>query len=264
MTPTEAVRDGYDEIQHVNFLFLNFSPGCRHPHAGAVHRRRRARRRARPRVAGRCKRLHRACCKERNTVSRPDRHRLRGPVHRPRRARCARAWRRSPTACRRQVRRSLLGGGLPVPPGKDAALPRLLPRLLAMVRLLHDAGHPDRRGHRLASPASTSTASSSSTCQAGIPAPEVLRIATLGAARVMKLDERPRHDRPRQARRPDPGRRRPDAEHQRHPPRRPHRQGRHDLRPGGALPDARRQTGGVKGGRRRIPQGSLDFSTPPG
>ena len=58
---------------------------------------------------------------------------------------------------------------------------------LALVRLLHDEGIPIVAGTDDLAGA-TLHRELENYVQAGIPAPEVLRIATLGAARVMKLD----------------------------------------------------------------------------
>ena len=88
-----------------------------------------------------------------------------------------------------QVRRGFLTGGLPVPEGKDQLFRDSFANMVRMVRMLHDAGVPIVAGtdglagfalHR----------ELELYVQAGIPAPEVLRIATLGAATVMHRDDR--------------------------------------------------------------------------
>jgi imidazolonepropionase-like amidohydrolase len=86
-----------------------------------------------------------------------------------------------------QVRRSLLSGGLPVPAGRDQRYRDSFQALLKMVKTLYDAGVPIVAG-------TDSTAGFALHRElelyvaAGIPAPRVLQIATLGAARVMKRD----------------------------------------------------------------------------
>jgi imidazolonepropionase-like amidohydrolase len=86
-----------------------------------------------------------------------------------------------------QVRRGLLGGGLPVPEGKDQRFRDSFQALLKMVKTLSDAGIPIVAG-------TDSTAGFALHRElelyvaAGIPAPRVLQMATLGAARVMKRD----------------------------------------------------------------------------
>ncbi|HEX7114691.1 MAG TPA: amidohydrolase family protein [Steroidobacter sp.] len=82
-----------------------------------------------------------------------------------------------------QVRRGFLGGGLPIPEGMEERYKASARTLLDMVRLLYDSGIPIVAGtdglagfalHR----------ELELYVEAGIPAPEVLRIATLDAARV--------------------------------------------------------------------------------
>ncbi|MFL6208999.1 MAG: amidohydrolase family protein [Pyrinomonadaceae bacterium] len=86
-----------------------------------------------------------------------------------------------------QVRRGLLSGGLPVPEGKDQRFRDSFQALLKMVKTLYDAGIPIVAG-------TDSTAGFALHRElelyvaAGIPAPKVLQMATLGAARVMKRD----------------------------------------------------------------------------
>jgi imidazolonepropionase-like amidohydrolase len=82
-----------------------------------------------------------------------------------------------------QVRRRLLAGGLPVPEGKDERYRESARALLRMVKLLYDAGVPivsgtdDLPGFALHRELELYA-------EAGIPAPDVLRIGTLGSARV--------------------------------------------------------------------------------
>ncbi len=86
-----------------------------------------------------------------------------------------------------QVRRGLLSGGLPVPEGKDERYRESTKALLRMIKMLYDAGVPLVAGtdsfagfalHR----------ELELYAEAGIPPAEVLRIATIGAARVLKRD----------------------------------------------------------------------------
>jgi imidazolonepropionase-like amidohydrolase len=86
-----------------------------------------------------------------------------------------------------QVRRGGLRGGLPVTAENDARYRASFEALLRLVGMLHRAGVPLVAGtdalagfalHR----------ELENYVRAGIPAPEVLQIATLGAARIMKRD----------------------------------------------------------------------------
>ncbi|HEX9944896.1 MAG TPA: amidohydrolase family protein [Thermoanaerobaculia bacterium] len=184
MTAGQAVREGFDEIHHVNFLFLNFLSG--------VDTRTPARFTA---VAEHAAELDlgsapvRAFLKllaERNVVVDPtvtvyeDRFTGRPGEIGPSMA---------PVASRLpfQVRRKLLGGNLPVPEGKERRYRDSFRALLAMVRALHDAGIPIVAGTD--GPAGFALHRElEHYVKAGLPAAEVLKIATLGAARVMKHD----------------------------------------------------------------------------
>jgi imidazolonepropionase-like amidohydrolase len=87
-----------------------------------------------------------------------------------------------------QVRRSLLVGGLPVPEGKDALYRESRQAMHAMVKLLYDSGVtivPGTDGL----PGFTLHRELELYVQAGIPAADVLRLATLGSAKVAKLDK---------------------------------------------------------------------------
>jgi len=86
-----------------------------------------------------------------------------------------------------QIRRGLLIGGLPVPEGKDERYRASAKALLRMVKMLHDAGVPIVAGtDSLAGFALHRELELYN--EAGIPANEVLKLATIGAARIMKRD----------------------------------------------------------------------------
>jgi imidazolonepropionase-like amidohydrolase len=87
-----------------------------------------------------------------------------------------------------QVRRAFIGGEIPVPDGMDQRYGDSYAAMLRMVKAMYDAGvqvvagtdnMPGFMLHR----------ELELYVQAGIPAPQVLRIATLDAARVMKHDD---------------------------------------------------------------------------
>jgi len=186
MTAEQFVRGGADEIQHANFLMLNFLfevvPDTRTParftavaeHGAEIDP-------SQERV-----RAFLALLKERGTVLDPTlvafetmfvgRKGEISPAH-------------SEIAARMppQVRRSFLSGGLPIPAGKESLYRASYRAMLRMVKAAHDAGIPivagtdDLAGFSLARELELYV-------EAGLPAPEVLRIATLGGARVMKMD----------------------------------------------------------------------------
>ncbi|HEX9493556.1 MAG TPA: amidohydrolase family protein, partial [Thermoanaerobaculia bacterium] len=86
-----------------------------------------------------------------------------------------------------QVRRGFLIGGLPVPEGKDARYRASFHKMLQFTKLLYDSGvrivggTDGMGGYQLPHELELYV-------DAGIPAPAVLQIATIGAARVMKHD----------------------------------------------------------------------------
>jgi hypothetical protein len=186
MTATQAVTEGFDEIQHVNFLFLNFwfdsVPDTRGPARFTAV----AQKAAQLDLSSPPVQQFIALLKSHGTVLDPTvnvfeemfvgRPGQMDPVYAPI------ADRLPPV-----VRRGFLGGGLPVPEGMDQRYRDSFAATLKMVKLLHDNGLRILAGTDalagLSYPRELELY-----VQAGIPAPEVLRIATLGAARVMKLD----------------------------------------------------------------------------
>ena len=86
-----------------------------------------------------------------------------------------------------QVRRGLLGGGLPVPPGMDQRYRDSFQAMLRLVGMLYragirvEAGTDAFAGFALHRELELDVA-------AGIPSLDVLQLATLGAARIMKHD----------------------------------------------------------------------------
>jgi len=86
-----------------------------------------------------------------------------------------------------QVRRSVSEGGLPVPPGSEEKYRASAEALLRMVKVLYDSGVTLVAGTDTL-PGFTLHRELEMYVRAGIPAPEVLRIATLNGARVLKRD----------------------------------------------------------------------------
>ncbi|MBL8271754.1 MAG: amidohydrolase family protein [Steroidobacter sp.] len=86
-----------------------------------------------------------------------------------------------------QIRRSLLTGGLPIPAGSEQQYRDSAEAMLKMIKLLYDSGVPLVAGTDDL-PGFTLHRELEIYVQAGIPAPEVLRIATLTAAKVLKRD----------------------------------------------------------------------------
>jgi hypothetical protein len=185
LTAERGVRMGMDEIQHVNFLVLNFaddSVDTRTPARFTVP----ARMAADLDLASPQVRSFVALLRGRHVVVDPTLNAFEGMF-------TARSGEVSPdfapVADRFpvSVRRSVLTGGLPVPEGMDARYRESFRRMVQLVGMLH------REGVQLV--AGTDALSGFQLhrelelyVQAGIPPAEVLYIATLGAARVMKHD----------------------------------------------------------------------------
>jgi imidazolonepropionase-like amidohydrolase len=189
MTAEQFVNDGVDEIQHINFLFLNFFfdqiKDTRGParltfvaqHAAELDL-------SSPRVRGfvdLLRQQHIVCDPtvadfEYKFLARPG---IMAPTYAPMMDRMSVSWQRS-------IRSG--AEGLPVPPGMDARYRESFERMVQMIGILYRSGvtivaGTDGLGF-MALPREFELYVS-----AGIPPAEVLRLDTLGAARVMKRDK---------------------------------------------------------------------------
>jgi imidazolonepropionase-like amidohydrolase len=182
MTADQAVRAGYDEIHHANFLFLNFLfdkvPDTRTPARFTA-------------VAENAATLDLGSEKVLEFVRLLQ---VRGVVVDPtsvtfeelflaRPGVVPDSWTGVADRLPPQVRRGLLAGGLPVPEGGEARTRASFEAMLKMVRLLHE------RGVRIVAGTDgfagfTLPRELELYVRAGIPPAEVLQIATLGAASV--------------------------------------------------------------------------------
>jgi imidazolonepropionase-like amidohydrolase len=88
-----------------------------------------------------------------------------------------------------QVRRGFYGGGLPVPAGMDQRYRDGFGAMLHMVKAMYDAGVPVVAGTDAFPVGFALHHELELYVRAGIPAPDVLRLATIGAARVMHHDD---------------------------------------------------------------------------
>jgi imidazolonepropionase-like amidohydrolase len=185
MTAEQFVRAGADELQHINFVFLNFFDDVKDTRTPArfttVAERAATLDLASPRVQAFAQLL-----KERGVVVDPTVAVFESMfTDRPGVVPAGFA----PIAARLppQVRRGLLVGGLPTTPQNEQRYRDSADALLRMVKLLHDAGVTLVAGTD-SMPGFTLHRELELYVQAGIPAPEVLRIATSGAARVAGRD----------------------------------------------------------------------------
>jgi len=187
MRAEEVVRAGFDELQHANFLFLNFFADVKDTRTPArftaVAERAATLDLSSPEV-----RAFIDLLRERKIVVDPTVS-IFEQMFTARRGTMAAGYVAAADRLPPQVRRGYLTGGLPVPEGKDQTYRDSFANMLRLVRALHDAGVTIVAGtdalagfalHR----------ELELYVQAGIPAPEVLRIATLGAATVMHREDR--------------------------------------------------------------------------
>jgi imidazolonepropionase-like amidohydrolase len=186
MRAEEAVRAGYDEIQHTNFLFLNFWPDVADTRT-PVRFTAVAERAAALDLKSAPVQAFLDLLREKKTVIDPTVSIFEG-MFTSRRGTMSPSYAMIAGRLPPQVRRGFLTGGLPVPEGKDQTYRDSFRNVLAMVKALHDnhipivAGTDAMAGFSLHRELELYV-------QAGIPPAEVLRIATLGAASVMKHDD---------------------------------------------------------------------------
>jgi imidazolonepropionase-like amidohydrolase len=185
MIASQCVKLGFDEIQHVNFLVLNFFPEVKDTQT-------RARLTEPAKLAARLDlnspevQAFARLLKEHGTTLDPtmsvfENDILSRPTEIP--VTYAPIFSRLPT----QVRRGMLSGGLPVPDGMDDTFKQSFATMVKLVGLLYKAGIPIEAGtDSLAG--FTLHRELELDVQAGIPPAEVLKLATLGAARIMKKD----------------------------------------------------------------------------
>jgi hypothetical protein len=186
MSAQQFIEAGADEMQHINFVFLNFFfdevKDTRTPQRFiAVAERAATLDLNSPRVRSFVQLL-----KDHNTVIDPTLAVFEG-LFTDRPGKMSASYASIADRLPPQVRRGFLVGGLPVPQGKDARYHESQLATLRMTKLLYDSGItivPGTDGL----PGFTLHRELELYAQAGISAPEVLRIATLGAARVAKRD----------------------------------------------------------------------------
>ncbi len=180
MTAEQAVRAGFDEINHVNFLFLNFQKGVdtRTParfHEVGEHA-------AELDLASEPVRRFLGLLKERGIESDPTLNVFEG-IFLDRPGEIGQAFSTVAGRLPPQVQRGLRAGGI-APAGQEERYRQSFEALKRMVRALHENGIPILAGTD-ALPGFSLHRELELYVEAGIPAPEALRIATLGAAEAM-------------------------------------------------------------------------------
>jgi imidazolonepropionase-like amidohydrolase len=182
MTAEEAVRAGFDEIQHLNMVFLNFFAGAVKDTRTPARFTAVAERAAELDLDSERVRSFLALLEEKHVVIDPTVNIFEGMF-------TARPGQPSPVYAAvtdrlpAQVRRGFLAGGLSVPEGKDGVYRASFRAMLRMLARLHRQGISIVVGtDGLAG--FTLPREMELYVEAGIPAPSVLQMATLGAARV--------------------------------------------------------------------------------
>jgi cytosine/adenosine deaminase-related metal-dependent hydrolase len=186
MTAEQAVKDGYDEVQHVNMLFLNFwadsVPDTRTPARFTAV----AEKAADLDLDSPAVRRFLSLLKEHETIVDPTVAIFEG-MFTDRPGQMAKGYAAIADRLPATIRRGFLGGGLPVPEGKDQRYRDSFQALLRMVKRLDDdgirmvAGTDGLAGFTLHRELELYV-------QAGLAPSKVLQIVTLGGARVMKQD----------------------------------------------------------------------------
>jgi imidazolonepropionase-like amidohydrolase len=185
MNAEQFVRAGVDEIQHMNFIFLDFMPQVKDTRTPARFTE----------VAAHGAEIDPKSeqvqafiqlLKEHKIVLDPTLSIFESMIN-DRPGKMSQGFAAVADSMPAQVRRGFLYGGLPVPPGLDQRYQDSFQRMLDMAKAFYDAGIPIVAGtdsyaglalHR----------ELELYVKAGIPAPKVLQLATLGAARVVKRD----------------------------------------------------------------------------
>jgi imidazolonepropionase-like amidohydrolase len=186
MRAEEAVRAGYDEIQHTNFLFLNFWPDVADTRT-PIRFTAVAERAATLDLKSAPVQAFLDLLREKKTVIDPTVSIFEG-MFTSRKGTMSPSYASIADRLPPQVRRGFLAGGLPVSERMDQRYRDSFRNVLAMVKALYDnhipilAGTDAMAGFSLHRELELYV-------QAGIPPAEVLRIATLGAASVMKHDD---------------------------------------------------------------------------
>jgi imidazolonepropionase-like amidohydrolase len=185
MNAEQFVRDGVDEIQHMNFIFLDFMPQVKDTRTPARFTE----------VAAHGAEIDPKSeqvqafiqlLKEHKIVVDPTLSIFESMID-DRPGKMAAGYAAVADNMPAQVRRGFLYGGLQVPAGQDQRYQDSFQRMLDMAKAFYDSGVPIVAGTDSVA-GYTLHRELELYVKAGIPAPKVLQLATLGAARVVKRD----------------------------------------------------------------------------
>jgi hypothetical protein len=186
MTAAGAVAEGYDEINHIPFLVLSLAGPVESANI-AVLTATFAQRASAVDPGSEAVRQLIAVLKEHRTVIDPTLYVFEQLL----------SWRKGTFGAGYeaigngfpvQPRRFLLNGGAPIPPGMEGRAQRALEVTSKLLKALHDAGVPIVAGTDFGVYGFATQRELELYVAAGIPAAEVLQLATLGAARVVGED----------------------------------------------------------------------------
>jgi hypothetical protein len=187
MTAEQFVKDGADEIQHMNFIFLNFMfdkvKDTRTParftevaaHGAEID------------LSSAPVQSFIRLLQEHKTVLDPTLNVFEG-MFTDRPAKISNSYAAVADRVPAQIRRGFLYGGLEVPAGMDQRYRDSFLQMLKMTKIVYDSGIPMVAGTDALAGFSLHRELELYE-QAGIPRPKILQMATLGAARVMKRDQ---------------------------------------------------------------------------
>ncbi|MGA8234676.1 MAG: amidohydrolase family protein [Candidatus Acidiferrales bacterium] len=185
MTAAQCVELGYDEIQHVNFLTLNFTPEVKNTNTSA-----RLTEPAKsaadldlnsPQVLAFVKLLQ-----DHHTVLDPTLS-IFEDMYDSSAGKIPRGFQPIAGRLPPQVRRGLMSSALTPPPGMEARYRQSFQKMMALVGMMYRAGIPIEDGTD-SMPGFALHRELELDVQLGIPANRVLQDATLNAAHIMKLD----------------------------------------------------------------------------
>lgn len=186
MTAAQCVELGYDEIQHANFLMLNFMPDVKNTNSTSrfteVAKRGADLKLNSPQFQSFVKLLE-----DHHTVLDPTLS-IFEDMFEGRAGKIPVGYEAVARRLPPQVRRGLLTAGLTPPAGMDQQYRRSFTKMVEMVSAMYRAGIPIESGtDSMAGFAFDRELELH--VEAGIPAKKVLQDATLGAAQIMKLDD---------------------------------------------------------------------------
>jgi imidazolonepropionase-like amidohydrolase len=185
MTAAQCVELGYDEIQHANFLMLNFMPDVKNTNTSArlteVAKRGADLDLTSPQVQSFIKLLQ-----DHHTVLDPTVSIFEEMMTSPN-GKIPRGYQPIAERLPPQVRRGLLSIGLTPPPGMEQRYQQSFTRMMELFGMMYRAGIPIEDGTDSMAGFALDRELELDV-QAGIPANIVLQDSTLNAARIMKMD----------------------------------------------------------------------------